>query len=310
MNKKQVIKFLIFVFVSAYAIQIVASILAIKNPGGTRQILFTILLMILMYTPFFGALFAKGNFKGINFIPRFKKVAWLIPLCWFGPAIIASLGGALFFLIFPDMFDLTGSYIASTLPEGLDLEQQLKSMGLSLNLLTFIQIIQAISYAPLINMFLALGEEVGWRGFLYPELNKSMGKVPTWIVGGLIWGAFHFPIIILVGYEYGTEYFGHPYIGLIVFSVFTVALGLLEEVVYDKSKCIWYPSLLHGAVNAGSIAVLFTNVNNVERFGKLQILGPFYNGAIGGIPLLILSIIIAVIVLKKKGAKSEEVTEA
>ena len=38
--------------------------------------------------------------------------------------------------------------------------------------------IQAVTYAPLVNMFLALGEEVGWRGAMdfYGKLQVSGRK--------------------------------------------------------------------------------------------------------------------------------------
>lgn len=239
-------------------------------------------------------------------MPKFKGVAYLIPLCWFVPAIVASLGGAIFYIIFPDMFDLTGSYMQSQLPEGVNILDELAKAGINYKMYIVIAIIQSVTYAPLLNMLLALGEEVGWRGFLYPELNKSMGKIPTWLLGGFIWGAFHFPIMILAGYEYGTSYFGFPVVGMIVFCIFCIALGLISEIIYDKTKCIWYPSLLHGAVNACSFTALFLNVSDVERLGKLQILGPFFNGVISGIPLLVLAIIVAAIALKKNKAKTEE----
>ena len=305
MNKKQVVKYLLFVFITAYILEIIASIFAIKNPGGFGKTIFQVMLMAVMFTPFFGALFAKGNLKGIGFMPKFKGVAYLIPLCWFVPAIVASLGGAIFYIIFPDMFDLTGSYIQSQLPEGVNILDELAKAGINYKMYIVIAIIQSVTYAPLINMLLALGEEVGWRGFLYPELNKSMGKIPTWLLGGFIWGAFHFPIMILAGYEYGTSYFGFPVVGMIVFCIFCIALGLISEIIYDKTKCIWYPSLLHGAVNACSFTALFLNVSDVERLGKLQILGPFFNGVISGIPLLVLAIVFAAIALKKNKAKTE-----
>lgn len=305
MNKKHLVKYLLFVFISAYILEIIASIFAIKNPGGFGKTIFQVMLMAVMFTPFFGALFAKGNLKGIGFMPKFKGVAYLIPLCWFVPAIVASLGGAIFYIIFPDMFDLTGSYIQSQLPEGVNILDELAKAGINYKMYIVIAIIQSVTYAPLINMLLALGEEVGWRGFLYPELNKSMGKIPTWLLGGFIWGAFHFPIMILAGYEYGTSYFGFPVVGMIVFCIFCIALGLISEIIYDKTKCIWYPSLLHGAVNACSFTALFLNVSDVERLGKLQILGPFFNGVISGIPLLVLAIVFAAIALKKNKAKTE-----
>ena len=40
------------------------------------------------------------------------------------------------------------------------------------------------------DMFVALGEEVGWRGALYPYLKKKFGDTKGRIVGGAIWGAW------------------------------------------------------------------------------------------------------------------------
>ncbi len=304
MNKKQVVKFLLFVFITAYSIQIAVSLIALKNPMGLRNMFSVAGLMVVMFTPFFGTLFAKGNLKGIGFMPKFKKAAFLIPVCMFAPAIISIIGAALFFLVFPDYLDLSGSYLQSSLPEGVNLLDILEQNGLSYGIYVAISFVSSITYAPVINMFLAIGEEVGWRGFLYPELNKSMGKIPTWLLGGLIWGAFHFPVMILAGYEYGTTYWGFPVVGMLVFSLFTVALGLITEVIYDKTKCIWYPSLLHGAVNASNFVMLFFNINK-ENSDKLTILGPCFNGLVAGVPLLLTAVIVGMVSLKKK----KEITE-
>lgn len=304
MNKKQVVKFLLFVFITAYSIQIAVSLIALKNPMGLGNMFFGAGLMVVMFTPFFGTLFAKGNLKGIGFKPKFKKAAFLIPVCMFAPAIISIIGAALFFLVFPDYLDLSGSYLQSSLPEGVNLLDILEQNGLSYGIYVAISFVSSITYAPVINMFLAVGEEVGWRGFLYPELNKSMGKIPTWLLGGLIWGAFHFPVMILAGYEYGTTYWGFPVVGMLVFSLFTVALGLISEVIYDKTKCIWYPSLLHGAVNASNCVMLFFNINK-ENSDKMTILGPCFNGLVAGVPLLLTAVIVGMVSLKKK----KEITE-
>ena len=301
MNKKHLVKYLLFVFISAYILEIIASIFAIKNPGGFGKTIFQVMLMAVMFTPFFGALFAKGNLKGIGFMPKFKGVAYLIPLCWFVPAIVASLGGAIFYIIFPDMFDLTGSYIQSQVPEGVNILDELAKAGINYKMYIVIAIIQSVTYAPLINMLLALGEEVGWRGFLYPELKKGFSRVKTWIIGGVVWAAFHFPCMLLAGYEYGTNYIGAPVLGIVTFSIFCVMVGIIEEIIYDKTKCIWYPALFHGAINAAAtVFQLVINGNEAERIEKLMIFGPAPNGLIAGIPLLIVAIIMAVVVLKKE----------
>lgn len=54
-------------------------------------------------------------------------------------------------------------------------------------------------YVPLVPVLLiwpllaALGEEMGWRGFLYPRLIPRLGWFGAAIVVGVIWGVWHLP---------------------------------------------------------------------------------------------------------------------
>jgi uncharacterized protein len=49
----------------------------------------------------------------------------------------------------------------------------------------------------------ALGEELGWRGFLLPRLVRRMGLLPAAIVIGLIWGLWHLPADYIAFKGYG-----------------------------------------------------------------------------------------------------------
>jgi len=130
----------------------------------------------------------------------------------------------------------------------------------------------------------------------------------AWIIGGIIWAAFHFPCIILGGYEYGFDYIGKPWLGLVVFTVFCVAMGIIEEIVFSKTKCIWYAALLHGSINAmATIPVIFANANNAN-LNRYLILGPVPNGIIAGLPLFILAVIMGVVVVRKE-KKAKEAAE-
>ena len=182
---------------------------------------------------------------------------------------------------------------------------QLESQGITPRLYAGIILIASVTYAGFINMFVAVGEEAGWRGFLYTELRKGFGRVSTWIIGGVIWAAFHFPIMLIGGYEYGTNYLGAPVLGLIVFSINCIVNGMLHEIIYDKTKCIWFPALLHGVFNAvANVPLSFWNMNAEEKASKLMILGPAANGILGMIPMVIFAVIMAVMVMRGEKGKT------
>jgi len=137
-------------------------------------------------------------------------------------------------------------------------------------------------------MISALGEEVGWRGAMYPYLKDKFGVNKGRIVGGSLWGLWHFPIMILAGYNYGTDYIGYPILGPIIFCLFCTVIGIILDYIYDKSKSIWLPALMHGAINAFTIFAYLIK----PEYKQLIVLGPAFIGIIGMIPSIILSIMI------------------
>ena len=46
----------------------------------------------------------------------------------------------------------------------------------------------------------ALGEELGWRGYLQPKLDRE-GIGPSVPIVGTVWALFHLPLVLLVGYQ-------------------------------------------------------------------------------------------------------------
>ena len=50
------------------------------------------------------------------------------------------------------------------------------------------------------GMIAAIGEEIGWRGFLVPELAKWMSFPKTALVSGAIWCIWHMPAILSGSY--------------------------------------------------------------------------------------------------------------
>jgi uncharacterized protein len=90
-----------------------------------------------------------------------------------------------------------------------------------------------------------LGEEIGWRGFLVPELAKRNSFATTAIISGLIWALWHYPILLFADYN------GHTPVWYYL-PLFTVALPAITFVwtwMRLKSGSIWPGVILHASHN-------------------------------------------------------------
>ena len=278
MDKKKLKIYLIFTFGIAWVLQVIGSIFSLQG----NSLMFTLVLSVSMFVPFFGTLLAKIPLKGMGFKPKLRGNLKYIALAWLGPVVFTILGAALYFLIFPERLDLTGMYIREVGGEAVI--QQLAEQGLTVPVYMAINVITSLAYAPWINMFLALGEEVGWRGAMDPMLKEHFGKVKGSIIGGIIWGAWHWPVMIIAGYEYGKGYWGEPVLGMVMFCMFTTAAGTLLDFLYEKTGCIWVPALGHGAINGTcSLPMLILNT----AYSNQLTIGPLPIGFISMIPLMI-----------------------
>lgn len=95
------------------------------------------------------------------------------------------------------------------------------------------------------NAFVALGEEIGWRGYLLPAL-LPLGRVPAVLVTGVIWAGWHLPLILL-----GYEYTGVPRpLALIVFTAFCLTSGAVLAWFRLRSGSALPGAVAHGTINA------------------------------------------------------------
>ena len=66
------------------------------------------------------------------------------------------------------------------------------------------QVIALIIASVIANVILAPGEEIGWRGFMVTRLVDAGVPAPL-VMGGLIWGAWHVPLVIWVVWSRATR---------------------------------------------------------------------------------------------------------
>ena len=118
----------------------------------------------------------------------------------------------------------------------------------------------------------ALGEEIGWRGLLVPELAKKMGYTGVSLTSGLIWGIWHYPLLIFGNYNNGTP----AWYGWICFTVSITAASFIYTWYRMKSGSLWTGVLLHASHNL-FIQSIFTPIT------EQNIRSPWYIDEFGAV---------------------------
>lgn len=91
----------------------------------------------------------------------------------------------------------------------------------------------------------AAGEEIGWRGFFYPLLERLYGRTRAIIISAGIWGVWHLPLIISGHYQSATNLI----YGLLMFMVGILMISVPMSWLRSVSGGVIPPILLHGAHN-------------------------------------------------------------
>lgn len=134
---------------------------------------------------------------------------------------------------------------------------------------------------PFINTLFALGEEIGWRGYLLPRL-MPLGKPAAYAIGGVVWALWHVPIILI-----GFTYPGYPMLGILAFIVLVSAINVIENEAFLRyGNTTLLAAWIHGLFNSqklGLWGVIFVGVN--------PLIGG-YAGLIGMIVFWIVAVIV------------------
>ena len=242
-----------------------------------EQLINTALTAVLMFFPAIGVLITRlitrEGFKNAMLRLNLKGNVRYYLIGWFGPFVLTLLGTLLYFVIFPSEFTLT-TYRAqmATLPFSETTFWVLQGMLMLI--------------APLLNLVPCFGEEWGWRGYLLPKVAERMKFLPTVLLTGFIWGIWHAPIIV-AGHNYGMNYPGYPWWGIIAMCVFCIVVGTLFSYVTLKAKSCWPAVFAHGMMNGtASIGVIFlADPMAYERF-----IGPVPTGIIGAAAYIVVAV--------------------
>lgn len=98
----------------------------------------------------------------------------------------------------------------------------------------------------LFNVAFAAGEEIGWRGFLVPQLYKvTKSFTKTCLITGIIWSVWHFPLIISGAYLAKMPVGSQLLLLVITVTAMTFPISWLRL----KSGSVWPAVLLHASHN-------------------------------------------------------------
>ena len=131
-------------------------------------------------------------------------------------------------------------------------------------------------------MFSALGEEIGWRGFMLPSLLKHYSPLKSSLVVALVWGAWHLPLFFIAGNF-------HSYIPIWLFMSQILPFSIIYTWMYlNTGGSVFIATLFHAASNA--------------TLGMLPVLPQQSEGSFQPLSIsIVLLYVVATIVLAKEG---------
>jgi len=205
---------------------------------------------------------------GLQLTARGRRGAGLMYLAaYLTPSILIATGIGLVLLLgyqhwaFNENLHALGRLITSLTRQGRSLPPGFNADQLAFTTI-LTQSILAFTLALPFNMIFTFGEEFGWRGYLLPRL-APLGGIPAAIITGIIWGLWHAPLIVQDGYNYP----GHPWLGVVMMVVFTVALSMIFAWLRFRSGSVWPSTLAHAAFNAqvGFGAIFLSQADSLLR---------------------------------------------
>lgn len=225
----------------------------------------------------FTRLITREGWQGVFLRPHFKRGWPLWIAAWFLPAVMTVLGAVVFFALFPRYFDPSLSAVVEQLAAE---AQSGQAAPFTPWMVVIINTSIGVFIAPLVNGLFTFGEEFGWRSYLLQKLMPLGGR-KAMLLMGVIWGVWHWPIIAM-GHNYGLDYAGAPWMGMLMMVVFTVTVGIFLGWAALRGGSVWPAVIGHAAVNgiAGVAAYFIKGEPNL-------LLGPTPVGIIAMIPAIL-----------------------
>jgi membrane protease YdiL (CAAX protease family) len=183
------------------------------------------------------------------------------------------LGGTIYFLLFPDKFDLSMSVAREA--------GKISATASLVNIMgkEFFEGFLTVLFL----IFVVLGEEFGWRAYLLQKL-MPLGSRKALLLVGAIWGMWHWPML-LMGFQYGQGYWGAPIVGPLLFVLIILSPSIIYSWLTLRTRSVWPACTAHAVNNVfcGLMAYLVRGEPNA-------LIGPGVEGIIGCLGYLLLAL--------------------
>jgi uncharacterized protein len=200
---------------------------------------------LVMWCPTLAALVTCALFRidlatlGWNWRPaKYEGLAYVLPWIYALPVYIVcwlTVKGSF-------VFDAYAARVSASY--GLAQWPRLAALGLAIPLTATLGMAGSLSTA--------IGEEIGWRGFLLPRLTRQFGFTIGCLFSGLIWAVWHYPGLLWADYNSGTD----KRYALACFTLMVTGDAFLMGWLRLKSGSLWPCAVLHASHNLIIQAIL------------------------------------------------------
>lgn len=180
--------------------------------------------MAIMWAPGLSALFARlvvqRDLRGMGWSVPWRMVA----LAWLLPALAAVLVYGLVWM------SGLGGVDTARIPGTGPIPMRIAFLGTA---------------GVLLSLTRAMGEELGWRGLLLPELARIVTPARAAWISGIAWAVYHYPAILFTDYHSAAPR-GYA---LAVFTIVVFAIAFIMAWLRLRSGSFWPAAMLHASHN-------------------------------------------------------------
>ena len=205
--------------------------------AGTANVQGGVFVLTMMWSPGLAAiltqLIATRSLRGLGWglgTARWLGVAYILPILYALPVYAVAWMAGLGTLLNPyDFSTLTKQFSSPNIVSAIVVYAVIKAT-------------KGVAEA----LLFSLGEEIGWRGLFVPELAKMTNFTKTALISGVVWAAWHMPVILFADYHNGSTPVSFA---AVCFALMIVVISFPFAWLTLKSRSLWTAVLLHTTHN-------------------------------------------------------------